>query len=66
MIIQNGNILTNRYNDYLTDNKIIEHGDKYKNLINLSFTSPSAVVSLISGLPENGWPYFEGLDELRK
>lgn len=65
-----GGSFYNRYNnyieDYLADNKIKECADNYKALMNLTFTSPSAVASLISGLAENGWVYFEGLDELRK
>lgn len=59
----------NRYNnyikDFLDDNKIEVHGDHYRTLMNLTFTSPSPVASLISGMSENGWIFFEGLDDLR-
>lgn len=40
--------------------------DKYVTLRNLTFTSPSAVASLISGLSESGWLFFEGIEELKK
>lgn len=55
--------------DYLEDGKIeqVENNeDQYKTLMNLTFTSPSGVASLISGLPENGWTFFVELDELRR
>ncbi len=50
----------------VTDGKIETYGKQYKTLINLTFTSPSAVASLISGLSENGWKFFEEIEELRK
>ncbi|MBB5336262.1 GIY-YIG nuclease family protein [Pectinatus brassicae] len=33
--------------------------------INLAFKSPSAPADLITGLSENGWKFFKGLEELR-
>lgn len=59
----------NRYNNYinefLNDGKIELYKDNYKTLINLTFTSPSAVASLISGHAENGWRFFKDIVELR-
>lgn len=57
----------NQYiNDFLEDRKIVEEKEGYRTLINLSFTSPSTVASLISGVTENGWSFFEDLNELRE
>lgn len=42
----------------ITDGKIITQ-------INLAFKSPSAPADLITGLSENGWKFFKGLEELR-
>ena len=53
-------------NDFLADEKIEEHEGGYKTLINLTFNSPSAVASLVSGLAENGWQFFKEIDDLRK
>lgn len=59
-----------RYNNYiiefLNDRKIESYGENYKTLINLTFTSPSGVASLISGYAENGWKFFNGIEELRE
>lgn len=59
----------NRYNnyieDFLADAKIEKYGENYKALINLTFTSPSGVASLISGYAENGWKFFKEIEELR-
>lgn len=56
----------NKYNkiidEYLKDGKIKAEGDKYKILVNLTFSSPSAVAKLISGMTENGWMFFENLE----
>lgn len=58
----------NHYNSYidefLADSKIEAQGDQYKTLINLTFTSPSGVASIISGLAENGWKFFKEIEEL--
>lgn len=56
----------NIINDFLKDGKIEAQGDRFKALINLTFSSPSAVASLISGVAENGWKFFEGIEELRE
>ncbi|NLM97128.1 MAG: DUF4357 domain-containing protein [Halanaerobiaceae bacterium] len=59
----------NRYNkiidDFLKDNKIIEKDNCYETLVNLSFKSPSMIAGLVSGSSENGWLFFEGLNDLR-
>lgn len=55
----------NYINEFLKDKKIEKYGDNYKTLINLTFNSPSGVASLISGYAENGWKFFEGIEELR-
>lgn len=60
----------NRYHNYidefLADEKIKKEGNRYKTKMNLTFKSPSAVASLISGYAENGWRFFEGIEELRE
>ena len=65
-----GGAFFNRYNNYinqfLNDEKIERYGDDYRSLVNLTFSSPSGVASLISGLAENGWLFFDKLDDLRK
>lgn len=33
--------------------------------VNIAFKSPSAPADLITGLSENSWKFFKGLDELR-
>jgi len=59
----------NRYtgiiDDLLKDNKIAKKGNCYETLVNLSFRSPSMVASLVSGRAENGWLFFEGINDLR-
>lgn len=59
----------NRYteivNDLLKDNKVTKKDNCYETLVNLSFKSPSMVASLVSGRAENGWLFFEGLNDLR-
>lgn len=59
----------NRYTDIinslLKDKKVISNGDSYETLVNLSFKSPSRIACLISGRSENGWLFFEGLNDLR-
>lgn len=63
-------------NHYFRNNKLIDdyiNDEKFKVIngsivtqINLKFKSPSFVASLISGLVQNGWDFFEDLNELRK
>lgn len=52
--------------NYLKDEKIMEENGIITTLQNINFKSPSIVAKLISGGSENGWTFFEGLDELRK
>ena len=59
------NRYTNYINEFLNDGKITAYEGNFKTLINLTFTSPSGVASLVSGLAENGWKFFEGIEELR-
>ena len=49
----------------LKNNKVIKKDNCYETLVNLSFKSPSMVASLVSGRAENGWLFFEGLNDLR-
>lgn len=60
------NRYTNYINEFLDDGKINAYEGNFKTLINLTFTSPSGVASLVSGLAENGWKVFQGIEELRK
>ena len=60
------NRYTNYIEEFLKDEKITPYNGNYKTLINLTFTSPSGVASLISGYAENGWKFFKGIEELRK
>ena len=52
--------------NFLEDGKIALRGDCYETLVNLSFKSPSMIANLISGRAENGWLFFEGINELRE
>ncbi len=65
-----GGSFYNRYstyiNEFLSDGKIVKDNDNYRTLVNLTFSSPSGVASLISGLAEYGWMFFEELDDLRR
>ena len=58
-----------RYNTHikelLNDKKVEIYGSKFKTLMNLTFTSPSGIASLISGRSENGWKFFKDIEELR-
>lgn len=56
----------NIINELLEDKKIEVQGNRFKALINLTFSSPSAAASLISGISENGWKFFEDIEELRE
>lgn len=56
---------SNLINDYIDGEKVSENGEELITLVNLTFSNPSVVASLISGSSENGWLFFEGLNELR-
>ncbi|MGB4352475.1 MAG: GIY-YIG nuclease family protein [Tissierellaceae bacterium] len=59
----------NRYSEMirrlLNDGKITSKENAYETLVNLTFKSPSTIASLVSGRAENGWLFFEGLNDLR-
>ena len=60
---------------YVRGNEVIDNyidNDKVKRIdenlitqVNLAFKSPSAPADLITGLSENGWKFFKGLEEIR-
>lgn len=57
----------NRLIDGFMDNqKIKKINDELVTQVNIAFKSPSAIADLITGYSENGWRFFEGLDELRE
>lgn len=55
----------NVIDSYLENEKLKEIDGKYITRVNLAFNSPSAPADLITGLSENGWKFFKGLEELR-
>ncbi len=59
----------NRYSEIieslLKDSKVLKKDNFYETLVNLSFKSPSMVAALVSGRAENGWLFFEELNDLR-
>lgn len=50
---------------YIENEKVIELDGKLITQVNLAFKSPSAPADLITGLSENGWKFFKGLEEIR-
>lgn len=50
---------------YLENEKVKIVEGKIITQVNLAFKSPSAPADLITGLSENGWKFFKGLEELR-
>ncbi len=50
---------------YIENEKVKEVDGKLITQVNLAFKSPSAPANLITGLSENGWKFFKGLEELR-
>lgn len=52
-------------NGYIENEKIKVIDNKLITQVNLAFKSPSAPADLITGLSENGWKFFKGLEELR-
>lgn len=50
---------------YIGNEKVKEIDGKLITQVNIAFKSPSAPADLITGLSENGWKFFKGLDELR-
>ena len=60
------NSQTSQIETLIKDKKVVDRGDYYETLMNLTFKSPSNAACLVSGASENGWLFFAGLDELRK
>jgi hypothetical protein len=50
---------------YIANEKVKEIDGNLITQVNIAFKSPSAPADLITGLSENGWKFFKGLDELR-
>ena len=50
---------------YLKDEKVKEIDGEIVTQVDLSFKSPSRPAVLVSGNSQNGWTFFEGLNELR-
>ncbi len=50
---------------YIENEKVKEIDGKLITQVNIAFKSPSAPADLITGLSENGWRFFKGLDEIR-
>jgi hypothetical protein len=50
---------------YIENEKVKEVDGKLVTQMNIAFKSPSAPADLITGLSENGWKFFKGLDEIR-
>jgi hypothetical protein len=50
---------------YIENEKIKEVDGKLITQVNIAFKSPSAPADLITGLSENGWTFFKGLEEIR-
>ncbi len=59
---QRGNAIID---SYIADGKVKEADGKLITQVYLAFKSPSAPADLITGLSENGWKFFKGLDEIR-
>lgn len=57
-----GNVIID---NYIQNEKVKEEDGKIITQVNLSFKSPSAPANLITGLSENGWKFFKGLEEIR-
>jgi hypothetical protein len=54
-----------KVDSYIENEKVKEIDGKLITQVNISFKSPSAPADLITGLSENGWKFFKGLDEIR-
>ena len=51
--------------DYLEDEKVIETGDGLVTVVDLAFDRPSRPAVLLAGNSQNGWTFFNGLNDLR-
>jgi len=55
---------TKRYNYYITNNQAIELGtDSARLVVDIPFDKPSPAAELCSGYSENGWLFFDGLND---
>lgn len=52
-------------NSYIENEKVKEVDGRLITQVNLAFKSPSAPANLITGLSENGWKFFKGLEDIR-
>lgn len=52
--------------NYIENEKAVEKDWKIITKANLAFKSPSAPTDLITGLSDNGWKFFKGLEEIRE
>ncbi len=50
---------------YIEEGKVKLIDGKLITQVNLAFKSPSAPADMITGLSENGWKFFKGLEEIR-
>lgn len=50
---------------YIENEKVKDVCGKLITQVNIAFKSPSAPADLITGLSENGWKFFKGLEEIR-
>jgi len=54
-----------KIDSYIENEKIKEVNGKLITQVNIAFKSPSAPADLVTGLSENGWKFFKGLEEIR-
>ncbi len=52
--------------EYVEQGKVREEGDKLLTIVDIAFTSASSSASIVTGLAENGYVFWQGLDEIRK
>ena len=57
--------LTNVINSLIDDNKLEDLGDTCRTLVKLPFSSVSSAAAFISGAAQNGWIFFNDIQELR-
>ena len=57
--------LSSDINALIAEGKLEDMGDRCKTLVKISFPSVSSAASFISGAPQNGWAFFNNIQELR-
>lgn len=57
--------LNKQIDDYIEDGKILKTDSGLVTTVDLAFSKPSRVATLLSGHNQNGWVFFKGLNELR-